>query len=304
MRHVYTTMVAAALLAGITTTGQAAETGAAAPRAMSTSVAMNTPDRTPALSLATPDARPLVLSAPPRDTAESGHRIFDPVAAYLSAVMGRPVVYRYPATWGGYQADMQAGAYDLVFDGPHFNSWRAAHRQHTVLVKLPGEFVYTAIIRSDNKSISRLNQLAGHKICAHAPPNLGTLIMYSEFTNPVRQPVVIVKEGYKEIYQALLDGKCEAAMLPLAHVEKFEQGQGKTRIVFRTHGMPEQAFSAGPRLSAQERSRIADALLSPAAASALSAFSKAYGLNRGFVPASNGEYAGLDGYLKDQWGYQ
>ncbi len=245
----------------------------------------------------------LVLSAPPRDSAESGHQIFDPIADYLSQVIGRRVVYKHPTTWGGYQADMQAGAYDIVFDGPHFVSWRIKNLKHNVLVRLPGDFIYTAVVLKDNNKVTQLNQLAGDKICAHAPPNLGTLIMYDQFENPLRQPVVIVEEGYKQIYAALLKGECEAGMLPLYELAKYEQNNPQTRVIFRTGAMPQQAFSAGPRVTPAEQARIADALLSPAAAIPLSDFRRVYGAGQGLVAASDKEYAGLALYLRDQWGF-
>lgn len=245
---------------------------------------------------------PLTLAAPPRDSAEAGHRIFDPVARYLSTVLGRTVIYKHPTTWGGYQADMQNGAYDIVFDGPHFNSWRVASRGHNVLVKIPGDFIYTAVVRKDDVRFDQLRQLAGHKICAHAPPNLGTLIMYDEFNNPARQPVIIVEHGYKHLYTSLLEGKCDAAMLPLGHLEKFEKDQMKTRVIFRTRALPQQAFSAGPRITAAEQSQIASALMSPTA-SALAEFRKTYGFHGNFVRATNAEYADLAKYLRDMWGY-
>lgn len=250
-----------------------------------------------------PSSNVLVLGAPPRDSVAEGHRIFDPIAEHLSTVLGRKVIYQHPTTWGGYQSDMQAGAYDIVFDGPHFNSWRIAHRGHTALARIPGDFVYTAVVRSDNTSAKELKRLAGHTICAHAPPNLGTLIMYNEFNNPARQPVVVIRHGYRQIYDSLLKGECQAAMLPLSHLRKYEQDRPRTRIIFRTKGMPQQAFSAGPRLTLTERAKVADALLSPSSESALANFRKTYGFAGNFVRANDAEYNGLAQYLKDEWGY-
>jgi ABC-type phosphate/phosphonate transport system substrate-binding protein len=280
----------------------AADSSAAQNKA-AVSVALRAPDAIPALTVAPATAEPLVLAAPPRDSAEEGQRRFGPVAAYLSEVLGRKVVYRHPTTWGGYQADMQHGAYDIVFDGPHFIGWRVAKLRHNALVKLPGDFVYTAVVRKDNAAVTQLRQLAGHKICAHAPPNLGTMIMYKEFDNPARQPVVIETDGYDKIYQALLDGKCDAAMLPLKHVQKHDPNGERVRIVFKNQPLPQQAVSAGPRLSAAEQTKVAEALLSPAAATPLAKLREAYGLGKGFVPAKSDEYAGLGDYLRDIWGY-
>jgi ABC-type phosphate/phosphonate transport system substrate-binding protein len=296
MQSIRLASIAAATLLSTVAVSAAAEGGAM-------HVALRAPN--PGLS---PEARlaasePLVLAAPPRDSAEEGMRRFGPVAEHLSQVLGRKVVYQHPATWGGYQADMQKGRYDIVFDGPHFNGWRVEKLGHNVLVKLPGEFVYTAVVRHDNTAIQHIKQLAGRKICAHAPPNLGTLMMYNEFDNPARQPVVIVTDGYDKIYRALQEGKCEAAMLPLKHVQKHDQNGERTRIIFRNRALPQQAFSAGPRLSATEQAKLAEALLSPASHAPLAKFREAYALGKDFVPASNAEYADLGGYLRNAWGY-
>jgi len=245
----------------------------------------------------------LVLSAPPRDSAEQGQQIFGPIAEYLSRVLGRPVVYRYSATWGGYQADMQRGAYDIVFDGPHFVSWRIQKAGHNALVKLPGEFVYTAVVRKENTRALQLKDMSGHTVCAHAPPNLGTLVLLNVFDNPLRQPVIVTHDGYQDIYEGLMKGSCEIAMLPLPYLEKIEHGERRTRTIFLTPAMPQQAFSAGPNVNAVEQQKIVSALLSPAAVPALVNFRKVYGTGRNLVPANNNEYANLAVYLRDQWGF-
>jgi ABC-type phosphate/phosphonate transport system substrate-binding protein len=245
----------------------------------------------------------LVLSAPPRDTPEDGTRRFAPVADYLGKVLDRKVIYRHPGSWGIYQGAMQRGAYDIVFDGPHFNGWRLEKLGHHVLVKLPGDFPQAVVVRADDSHITRFKQLAGRTVCAHAPPNLGTLVMLNEFDNPARQPVIRVTDGYDRIYQSLLDGKCTAAVLPLGHVKKADNDGRRTRIVFQGRSMPNQAFSAGPRLSAEEREKITQALLAPEAERALAGFRDAYSLGKSLVRAQDEEYANLGQYLKDQWGY-
>lgn len=264
-------------------------------------IAMQTP--TSDMSGPSVNANVLILGAPPRDSEPEGHRIFDPIANYLTQVLGRRVIYKHPATWGGYQADMQANVYDIVFDGPHFNSWRIKNRNHNVLVKLPGEFVYTAVVRAENTKITQLKQLAGHKICAHAPPNLGTLIMYNEFDNPARQPAVIVRDGYEAIYTTLLTGGCEAAMLPLSYLNQYERKQGRTRVIFRTGVMPQQAFSAGPRVSPTEQAKISAALLSPSAETPMMGFRETYGAGRNLVAAQNIEYEKLAIFLRNEFGF-
>jgi len=245
----------------------------------------------------------LVLTAPPRDTKEEGMRRFGPVAKYLSQVLGRKVVYRYPGSWGGYQTDMQQGAYDLVFDGPHFVSWRIENSHHNVLVKVPGDFIYTALVRADEPELATIDQLVGRTVCAHSTPNLGTLIMLKEFPDPLRPPSIILTHGYDHIYEDVLAGKCDAGMLPLKHWQNFEQNSGRTRVIFQNQPLPQQALTAGPRLTLVEQEKVREALLSWESREATAVMRTAYAGGRDFVVAHNEEYAGVSRYLQGEQGW-
>jgi len=246
----------------------------------------------------------LVFSAPPREDVVEAERIYGPVADFLSNELGRKVTFRYPGNWGAYQGMMQKGVYDLVFDGAHFTSWRAAYTQHTALLKVPGEHVFVVVVRNDDTRIENLKQVAGRRICGYPPPNLGTLTVLNEFDNPMRQPVIVNIDGWKNIYRGVLDGKCDAAAVPLKRLEQFEKESGRqTRIVFRGASLPDSALSAGPRLTRAEQEKIIRALQSPKGETATARLRAKYGFNKSFSVTSNQEFAGLSSYLKNEWGY-
>jgi ABC-type phosphate/phosphonate transport system substrate-binding protein len=247
------------------------------------------------------EAEVITLSAPPRDTEEEGRRRFEPVAQYLSKALGKRVVYQHPGNWGVYQGAMQKGAYDIVFDGPHFNGWRVERLQHSILVKAPGDLSQVVFVRKE-RAITDIKQLAGRTVCAHSPPNLGTLVLQRAFDNPSRQPSIVVVEGFSRIYQALTDGKCQAAVLPLNQLKKFDV-DGGMRVVYQSAPLPNQAFSAGPRLMPEDRARLAAALLAPEADAPTAKMRDAYTGGKAFVAATDLEYAGLGDYLKNEWGY-
>lgn len=250
------------------------------------------------------DNNELVLSAAPREESDEAEALYGPVAEYLSTVLGKKVVFRHPGNWGVYQGLMQKGAYDIVFDGPHFNSWRVDRAQHNVLVKVPGEHVFVVLVKKDNDKIRELKQLAGRTLCAHAPPNLGTLTALNEFENPSRQPIIVNIDGWKNIYQGMMAGKCVASTIPLKKLEQFEKESGqKARIVFRGSVLPDNAFSAGPRLSTQDQEKITRALLSPEGEKATAKMRTKYAAGKPFSAANNKEFAGLGTYLKNEWGY-
>lgn len=246
----------------------------------------------------------LVFSAPPRETPEEGERIYGPVAEYLARATGRRIVYRHPGNWLTYQSEMLKGSYDLVFDGPHFNSWRIAHLQHNALARLQEEHVFAVIARKDDHTIKDIRQLAGKRVCALNPPNLGTLAFLSQFDNPARQPLVIDSLGWYKVYEGVvIEKRCAAGVLPLANLKKYDGSAQFTRILYQTPVMPNQALSAGPRVTPEDQARIAAALLAPQASEATAALRAAYGSEKGFAAARKEEYAGLDSYLKDIWAF-
>lgn len=245
----------------------------------------------------------LVLSAAPREPVEQAKAIYDPLAEYLSKVLGRKVVYKYPGNWGVYQGQMQKGAYDLVFDGAHFNGWRVEKLKHNILLKIPNELAFVVITRKDDTKLTTIDQLSGRTICAHAPPNLATLTMLKEFTNPSRQPVLINTEGWNNIYQGVASGKCTGGALPLKFVQTNDPDGTKTKVIFKAATLPDNAMSASPRISPEEQTKIVQALLAPAGVAVTQKLRDAYARGRNFAPGSNEEYAKLGELLKSEWGY-
>lgn len=246
----------------------------------------------------------LVFSAPPRETEEEALRTYQPIAEYLSRITNKTIVYRYPKDWLTYQTEMQRGSYDLVFDGPHFNSWRISHLRHSALVKVAGEHAFAVVVHKDDNRITDLKQLAGQRVCGMNPPNLGTLSVLGQFDNPMRQPLIINTVGWTRAYEGVaFEKKCTAAIVPVANLKKFSNHENVVRVVYTTKALPNQAFSAGPRITTQDKALIAAALISREGSPVTARLVSAYGGDKGLAYASKEEYAGLDAYLKDSWGY-
>lgn len=243
----------------------------------------------------------IVFTAPPRESPEEAQAIYQPIAEYLSQVIGKKVMYKNAGTWGVYRTEMLKGGYDLVFDGPHFNSYRMEKLNHNILVKIPERHEFVAIVRKD-QNISSLSQMAGRTFCAHAPPNLGTLVLLTQFDNPARQPVILSTNGWDNIYQGVMSGKCMGGVLPMANLKKFDRS-GNMKVVFKTPAMPNQAFSAGPRISAEDQMKITQALISPNATAITAKLRATYKAGDSLALANNQEYQGLAEYLRNEWGY-
>jgi ABC-type phosphate/phosphonate transport system substrate-binding protein len=244
----------------------------------------------------------MVLSAPPREDERSAKEMYGPIADYLSQATGKKVVFQYSRDWLSYQTEMKKGAYDIVFDGPHLNGWRAAKLQHNTLAKAPGEHVFVVAALKHDDKLSEVRQLAGRRVCSMNPPNLGALTLLSEFSNPSRQPVITHIDGWEDIYKGLIDGRCQAAVLPLKNLQKYDRG-ALTKILHRGPVFPNQAFSAGPRVTREDQAKLARALTATESSAITAKLREAYAIEGGFVPAKKEEYVGMAGILKDSWGY-
>ncbi len=243
------------------------------------------------------NGKPWVFTAPPRGSVAQQKAMYAPIARFLSRVANHKVVFREPGNWLTYSQAMTEGKYDIIFDGPHFTSWRDRYLGDTPLVRLPEPFVFAVVVRRGER-YTRLSQLAGRPVCANSPPNLGTLSLLSRFSYITRQPYLVVVHGWPASYKGLMDKRCKATVLPVANLKLYEKGARTVRVLYRTPVYPNQAISAGPRIPAAVQARIRAALLSPAGQAVTRRLRHAYGARR-FVPANRRDYAGLSHLLNN-----
>jgi hypothetical protein len=158
------------------------------------------------------------------------------------------------------------------------------------------------VIVRKNERYASVGEMAGRTFCTHAPPNLGALVLLSQFDNPARQPVILSTDGWDRIYEGVTSGRCTGGVLPLANLKKFDK-LGATRVVYRTAALPNQAFSAGPRISIEDQAKIATALTAAEAAGPTERLRATFKGGESLVAATNGEYAGIAQFLRNEWGY-
>jgi len=208
-------------------------------------------------------AADLIMTAPPREKPEAGKKIYGPVADHLSKLLGKKVVYEHPKNWLNYQRDMRNDKYDVVFDGPHFISWRMAHLGHTVIAKLPGTLVFHLTTSKQENETTTVNSLVAKKICGISPPNLSTLSILAAYPNPVRQPVIVgIKGGMGAVHKSYQAGKCRAAIFRRAFFKKKlpEAARNNYKIIYSSKAVPNQGFSLSKRLTAREINLVTQSL--------------------------------------------
>jgi len=258
----------------------------------------------PAAATATPSSQTYVLTSPPRETPEAGEQFYGPIAAYLSEVTGKRVVYRHPGTWGLYRTEMLNGNFDIIFDGGHFSDYRARKLGYHIVAKMPKLQEFVIIVQKDDKA-SSIDELAGHTFCAPPPPNQGALIALSRFSNPTRQPIVVPITGdfWKGVYDSVVEGRCRGGVLVMGNLQKYNTS-GAVRVLYKTAPQPNQAWSVGPRVSPEDRAKIAAALISPQASAPTERLRERFNVGPSFVEANNAEYVGLGDVLRSEFGFE
>jgi len=245
----------------------------------------------------------LIMSAPPREGQSAGQDFYGPLAEYLSRSTGEKVVYRHPDNWAIYQALMTKGEYDLIFDGPHFVSWRIANLKHLPVASLDGNLSFVVVVRKNEKHIRKIEDLAGQRVCGHAPPNLATLTLFDAFTNPARQPRLVETRGFDAAYRGLLSGKCNGTVLPVEIYRKLDERAGRAIVIRTSDPLPNQALTAGPRVSQSVLEKLRHALTTSEGKSHTTPIAERFGA-RQFIEASADQYKDHARLLRNVWGFE
>lgn len=249
----------------------------------------------------------LILSAPPRESAEEAKRTYEPLAKFFTEITGEPVVYLQPRDWLEYTTEMRKGRYDFIFDGPHFAAWRIKHMKHAPLVKLPGTLDFVVLARFDDKRINKLRDLVALPMCGLPSPNLGTMTVMAAFTNPVTQPdIKETKGGFDDVIKSFVAGTCRAAIVRDAGFKKLTDAEKQRfKVIFKSLSFPNQTVTVSDRIKPKMRQKLMAALttkkgLAPAEI-LFNEFSKTA---KFFIPAQAEEYQGLEEVLEGVvWGW-
>lgn len=244
-----------------------------------------------------------VMSSPPRGTAQQETATYAPIAALLSRATGTHIVYEFPGDWLTYTHNMRHGVYDLLFDGPHFVSWRIDHQNALPIAKLPQPHIWVILEQTSNTRVKTLEGLAGRTICAPPPPNFGALVLQSMFPDPLSQPVFVPTKSWKDGYEGVLHAKCVATIVPMTTYHIMDPNGTHEKILFQHAPYPNQAWTASARMPADLVAKITQALLSSQGQQVLKPLRVRFAHGRLFVPASASEYAGIDQILKGTYGF-
>ena len=248
----------------------------------------------------------IIFSAPPQYPEEVAREIYGPLIRYLELIIGENVVFEYPSGWREYSKNMREDHYDIVFDAPHFSSWRMKHIDHEAVVRLSGTLGYMVVTNQQEEYINSLRDLVSTEICSLASPNLSTMTVYRLFENPVYMPQIKEIDGtFADVYQALKERQCKAAVLRDTDYEALAPEEQKSiKVIAKSEPMPERTITVSRRLRPKKRI-ITMMLTSVEGSRAGENIFREYGKQQQeFIPVQPEEYKDLDSLLSHVvWGW-
>ncbi len=248
----------------------------------------------------------LLLTSPPREKPEEAKEMYGKLAEFLSAQTGEKIVYERPLGWIDYVNNMRSGKYDIVFDGPHFAAWRMKHLNHVPLVRLPGTLSFVLVGKKSDTKLNKLSDLITGGWCGMPSPNLATMSVMAQFSNPVTQPDFVEIADTNHIIPALKAGRCRAVGLPEGFYKKTSDEDKKDlKLLYTSAPYPEQTITASARISEPVREKIIAALTTETGVPAAKAmFDKYAKKHTHFIRAPLPEYDGLENLLEGViWGW-
>lgn len=238
----------------------------------------------------------IILTAPPRESADAGSKLYEPLATNLSKLLGEKVTYQHPGSWHNYKKQLQNDEYDIVFDGPHFAAWRMDSLKAKPLVRLPGSLRFVLVAPVSEKDISGVKNLIGKPVCTLPSPNLGALTLYSMYPNPVIQPEFIpVKGGFKQVTKKLLQGECRGAIMRSSFYYKKlpTEVRKKFKVLKESRPIINQGITVSRRISKKSQTKMLRALTTQSGANAVRPILDRFAHKaNAFVPARQEEYVG------------
>ena len=249
-------------------------------------------------------AEPYIISSSPSLPRQLSEQAFLPLVELLTRTTGGEFIYEYAGNWPGYVKNMRQSRYHVMFDEPHLVGWRVEHLNHVPLIKLSGTLKFVIITRHDDDAIVQLDDLAGHRVCGRVAPGMDSLILFSQFQNPSRQPYLMPVHDAEDGYRNLLQEKCRGAVLRSRLYDRLSGGGRETQILFLSKPFSNWALSADSVVPLDTRDQIKRVILDPGNRGVTSRLRGILATQHEIQSTEGPEYAGYGDLLRDFWGFQ
>jgi hypothetical protein len=248
----------------------------------------------------TATAADYTVTVEPNYPPAQAQQVYKPLLDYLSKATGQRFVLRTAGNYHVFWRDLRGAApTDFAFEEAHFTEYRINRQRFIPLVRVADPTKFVLLVDSSNAAAGA-NGLIGRRIASMSAPSLGYLLLGELYKNPIAQPEIqSVAASWKDGVEMVFAGETDAAMVP----GYIAQTYPNLVPVATSRDFVGRAFSASPKVPADLRKKVADAMLRLHKDQALYDVISELGATQ-FVPATAAEYAGSERLLRGVFGYQ
>lgn len=252
------------------------------------------------LLTAAANAAEYTVTVEPNYPPAQAQEVYKPLLDYLSKATGQRFILKTSGNYHVYWRDLRGGANtDFAFEEAHFTDYRINRQRFIPLVRVADPTKFTLLVDSSNAAAGA-NGLIGRRIASMSAPSLGYLLLNELYKNPIAQPEIqSVAASWKDGVEMVFAGETDAAMVP----GYIAQTYPNLVPVATSRDFIGRAFTANPKVPADLRKKVTDALLRLHKDKTLYDVISELGATQ-FVPATAIDYAGSERLLRGVFGYQ
>jgi hypothetical protein len=246
------------------------------------------------------NAADYTVTVEPNYPPAQAQQVYRPLLNYLSKATGHRFFLKTSGNYHVFWRDMRGGEpTDFAFEEAHFTDYRINRQRFIPLARVADPTKFILLVDSNNATAGA-NGLIGRRIASMSAPSLGYLLLGELYKNPIAQPEIqSVAASWKDGVEMVFAEETDAAMVPGYIAKDYPN----LVPVATSRDFIGRAFSASPKVPADVRKKVADALLNLHKDASLFDVITEIGATQ-FVPTSAAEYAGNERLLRGVFGYQ
>lgn len=240
------------------------------------------------------------LTVEPNFPADQIPEVYGPLVAYLNRTTGHQFTVRSAANFNEHWRNLRNGQkIDFVFEEAHFYDYRRKRSGVLAMARTQENSSFVIAVADPDMAAEGRDGIVGRTVASLGAPNLGYVLVYESFRNPLAQPEVrSVSTKWSDGPDLVFAGDVEGTLLPAYMAAE----QPALTEVWRSRELPGRVFSASPELPQDARQKVQDALLK------LHEDPEAYAVmtelrTERMVPVDEAAYDGLERLLINSFGY-
>ena len=199
------------------------------------------------------------LTVEPTYPADQLREVYGPLITYLNRTTGHRFILRSAPNFNEHWRQLRSGAaVEFVFEEGHFFDYRAKRSGAIALARTQENSAYAIAVADPEIAAEGRDGIVGRTVASLGAPNLGYVLVFDSFKNPLAQPDVrAVSSKWSDGPDLVFSGDVEATLLP-AYLASENPALTE---VWRSADVPGRVLSASPELPQDVRQKVTDALL-------------------------------------------